>query len=308
MVPANVVRAVAVASGVASVPLVYAALFVVGTMETLADSGSGVLLPAVVPSDQLPRANARLVGTPIVGNQLVAPPLGAALFVVAAAVPFGVNAAAFVLGALLIVTLRVGRPAPVAHAPIRRDVTTGLRVLLRHPVLRMLALRLCLMNVTLLAGFSILVLYARERLGLGRVRAAADGVGHRAGSPEPRSSPARNGAGLLIETTTHLVLALTQVPWVAYATLVVFGAHATVWGRADAGGARQAARPRQQRLPAVLDGRSGARPALGRARREQARGDRAVLAGVRRDGRGDAGGLAPVHARSARRPGPVPAS
>ena len=36
--------------------------------------------------------------------------------------------------------------------------------------------------------------------------------------------------GLLIETGTHLVLALTTLPAVALATMVVFGAHAFVWG------------------------------------------------------------------------------
>jgi predicted MFS family arabinose efflux permease len=36
--------------------------------------------------------------------------------------------------------------------------------------------------------------------------------------------------GLLIETATHLVLALTTSAGVALITLVVFGAHAFVWG------------------------------------------------------------------------------
>jgi len=36
--------------------------------------------------------------------------------------------------------------------------------------------------------------------------------------------------GLLIETGTHLSLALTTSPPIALATLVVFGAHAFVWG------------------------------------------------------------------------------
>ncbi len=36
--------------------------------------------------------------------------------------------------------------------------------------------------------------------------------------------------GLLIETLTHLVLALTVSPLIALGTMVVFGAHAFVWG------------------------------------------------------------------------------
>ena len=37
-------------------------------------------------------------------------------------------------------------------------------------------------------------------------------------------------AGLLIETVTHLVLALTTSPAIALLMMVVFGAHAFVWG------------------------------------------------------------------------------
>jgi MFS family permease len=234
--------AVAVATGVVTIAIVYAALFVIGSMETLADNASTSLIPAVVAPDQLPRANARMIGVHIVGNQLLAPPLGAALFVVAAAVPFSVNAATFVLAALLIATLRVPpRSAPTGpHRPVRRDIATGVRALVGHPVLRMLAVCLCLMNVTLAGAFAILVLYARERLGLGEIGfgllLAASAVGGLAGSAAAARLQARFGnalllrVGLVIETCTHLALALTTVPWVAVATLVVFGAHAALWG------------------------------------------------------------------------------
>ncbi|MFF8914049.1 MFS transporter [Streptomyces sp. NPDC015032] len=37
-------------------------------------------------------------------------------------------------------------------------------------------------------------------------------------------------ARLVVETLAHLVFAVTRAPWVAAVTLVVFGAHATIWG------------------------------------------------------------------------------
>ena len=37
-------------------------------------------------------------------------------------------------------------------------------------------------------------------------------------------------AGLWVEAAAQLMLALTRVPWVAGATLVLFGTHATMWG------------------------------------------------------------------------------
>ncbi len=234
--------AVAVATGAVTVAIVYAALFVIGTMETLADNASTALLPAVVPAEQLPRANARLMGVQLVGNHLLAPPLGAALFVGAAALPFGLNAATFLVAALLLATLR-GRFRPVAtepHRPVRQDIATGMRALLGHPVLRMLAVCLCIMNVTLFGAFAILVLYARERLGLTEVGfgllLAASAVGGIAGSALAARLQERFGmaflmrVGLVIETCTHLSLALTRLPWVAVTTMVIFGAHASLWG------------------------------------------------------------------------------
>ena len=54
--------------------------------------------------------------------------------------------------------------------------------------------------------------------------------------------------GLLIETGTHLVLALTTVPAVALLTFVVFGMHAFVWGTT-------ATAVRQRAVPDELLGR-----------------------------------------------------
>ncbi|GAA0932477.1 MFS transporter [Pseudonocardia zijingensis] len=232
----------AVATGVATVALVYAAFFVVGTMETLADNASSALLPAVVPAEELPRANARLMGVHLVVNQLLAPPLGAAMFVAAAALPFGLNAATFLVAAVLMATLRGPfRPEPAGPPrPVRHDLATGMRTLLGHPVLRMLAVCLCFMNVTLFAAFSLLVLYARERLGLTEIGfgllLASGAVGGLAGTLVAARLQARFGTalllrtGLVIETCTHLSLALARAPWVAVTTMVVFGAHASLWG------------------------------------------------------------------------------
>jgi MFS family permease len=83
--------AVAVWGGAASIPLVYAVFFLLGTGETLADSASFALLPSIVPEAGLARANARLLAAYLVGNQVAAKPFGAWLFVAAAALPFGLT-------------------------------------------------------------------------------------------------------------------------------------------------------------------------------------------------------------------------
>jgi predicted MFS family arabinose efflux permease len=56
--------------------------------------------------------------------------------------------------------------------------------------------------------------------------------------------------GLVIETATHLILALTTSAAVALATLVVFGAHAFVWGTTSTV-------VRQRAVPDALLGRVG---------------------------------------------------
>lgn len=62
---------------VASSPVIYVALFLLGTGETLADNATGTLVVRVVPHHQLGTANARLSAVFTVGNQLAGPPLGA---------------------------------------------------------------------------------------------------------------------------------------------------------------------------------------------------------------------------------------
>lgn len=237
--------AVAVWRGEATVAVIYAAGFLIGTCETLGDNASATMVPAVVPSADLPRANSCLQSVFLLVNQLAAPPLGAALFAVGAALPFGVNAATFVGAAALVATMRgAGRTAvPVEAVPrrsIRADIGDGIRWLWREPTIRMLMLALCLMNVTLMAGFSILVLYSRQRLGLNEfgygVLATAIAVGGLLGAVvAPRLQARWSGSvllriGLVVETLTHVGLALASTAWVAAPVLVAFGVHSSIWG------------------------------------------------------------------------------
>jgi MFS family permease len=235
--------AVTVWGGAVSVPVVYTALFLLGVGGTLADNASFALLPAIVPADRLARANARLMAGYLVANQLLGGPLGAWLFVVAAALPFGFDAASFVVGAGLIAGLRP-RPAAVAAPPrprpLRVDIAEGVRWLWRQRTLRLLAVCLGLMNLTGAGTFAIWVLWARERLG---VRGVGFGVlvtayaaGGLLGTMLAGRLEARLGAavllraGLVVEALCQLSLALTRRPLVAGVTLVLFGAHAMVWG------------------------------------------------------------------------------
>jgi Transmembrane secretion effector len=101
----------------------------------------------------------------------VGPLLGAYLFVLAAGLPFAFDAATFVVGAALIASIRRSRAAhPTPDRPrLRREMAEGIRWLFAHPGLRMIAIAICVMNITLGSVLAILVLYVRDRLGQGAV-------------------------------------------------------------------------------------------------------------------------------------------
>jgi predicted MFS family arabinose efflux permease len=247
VVTVNVVRgaalgvlATAIAAGSAGVPLVLIVCFVLGTGETLADTASAAFVPALVPPPARPRANSLLYANFNLINQFAAKPLGAWLFVVAAALPFGVNALTFGLSALLVAAIR---PLPVPSSPPKRlwsEIGEGLRFLLTHRLLRTLAVTMAVANLVFCAAFAIFVLYARERLGLSDVGYGvlliAFAVGGLLGTlVAPRLLRAVGAAvllrvGLLVEVALHGTLALTTNPLVAAAMIVVFGIHTTVWG------------------------------------------------------------------------------
>jgi MFS family permease len=271
----NVVRAVVLAGLAATIAvvtvniaIVLAALFVLGTAETFADVGSSSLLPRLVRHEDLGIANARLQGAQLLTNQLLAPPVGAGLFVLGMALPFATNAACFALGAVLVSRIVLNPPAEATageavpgageRSSIRADLVEGVRWLIAHPPMRTLALTILAFNVTFGAAWSVLVLYASERLGMNAVGfgliTTAIATGGVIGTVSYGRLERRFAlgdimrVGLLIETATHLVLAVTTSPAIALATLVVFGAHAFVWGTT-------ATSVRQRAVPDALLGR-----------------------------------------------------
>jgi predicted MFS family arabinose efflux permease len=239
------------------------ALFVHGTAEVFADSSSQTLLPMLVHRDDLAIANSRLFAGFITVNQLAGPPLGAALFAVGAAWAFGTQAAVVALGALLVMQISLpphGRdPARSTH--LRHDIAEGFRWVRHHAAVRTLVLTIFIFNITYGAAWSVLVLYATVRLGLGEVGfglvTTVGAVGGLAGTAAYGWVTRRVSLGdlmrigLVVETLTHLVLALTTSPWVAMPVFFVFGAHAFIWGTTSV-------TVRQRAVPMALQGRVGA--------------------------------------------------
>jgi MFS family permease len=147
-------------------------LLVIGCAEVFYDMTAQAFLPAIVPEERLERANGLLYSAEIVCNGFIGLPLGAWLFVIAAAVPFGINGMSFALAAVLVAgiarSLPDDRPVTDSRAPRRftAELAEGMRWLFAHRNLRTLALLLGVTNASMMFGQSILVKFAFEELGL----------------------------------------------------------------------------------------------------------------------------------------------
>jgi MFS family permease len=244
------------------IAVVLAALFLFGVIETFGDTTTTTLLPMLVGKPDLGIANSRAMTGVVVWNQLAGPPVGAALFAAGRALPFVSESVCVLAGVLLISKVRLpvhgagdGRPGRVLD-----DIREGWRWLWAHPALRTLAITIFTFNVTFGAAWSVLVLYARERLGMGALGfgliSTAMAVGGLLGSvsygwlERHLHLGVIMRGGLIIETLTHLALALTRWAWFALIVFVIFGAHSFVWGTTSTS-------VRQRAVPTEFQGRVG---------------------------------------------------
>lgn len=255
------VLAVAIATDIVDVVVVLIALFVLGTAETFVDTTSQTLLPMVVDKVDLGVANSRLMFGNITINRLAGPPVGAVLFAAGMVLPFASQAVCVAFAALLISRMSISGPVDEPRSVrARTEIADGLRWVWRHSAIRTLTLTIVSFNITFGAAWSILVLYASDRLGLGEigfglltaVGAAGGIVGASAyGWLERRIGMANiMRIGLMIETGTHLSLALTTTPVIALSVFFVFGIHEAAWGTT-------AATIRQRVVPTGYQGRVG---------------------------------------------------
>lgn len=163
--------AVAVATHVATLPLIYVTAFVTGAGSTVRDTAATTAVPRLVDPADLDRANGRLVAGELVGNELAGPAIGGWLFGVAAALPFAVNAGGLGIAVLLLLTLP-SVFSPVHHARERSggprsavaDVREGLAWLRRDREIRSLVIAVGVVAATDGAWFAILVLYVTRVL------------------------------------------------------------------------------------------------------------------------------------------------
>jgi MFS family permease len=245
-----------------SVGVALAAVGLLATAEVFADNSTQTLTPMLVHRDDLGIANARLQTGFITMNQLAGPSVGAVLFAAGHTWPFITQAVLVTAGVLLIARVRlpvVDRPDVARHS-VLRDVIEGVRWTMRHPAVRTLVLTILIFNFTFGAAWSVLVLYTQRQLGMGDigygVMTTVSALGGLLGTALYGWITRRVSlgnvmrAGLVLETLTHLGLALTRSPAVAGVIFFLFGAHAFIWGTTSI-------TIRQRAVPTHLQGRVG---------------------------------------------------
>lgn len=253
------VLVVAILTHWVSIVVVLAALFLLGTADVFSQTASGSILPSLVDHDDLILGNSRILTGVVTLGQLAGPAIGALLFAGGMAWPFIGQALLVAAGAAMILRIALPARAPATAAThLWSEVVEGCRWTFHHAGVRTLVLTIFVFNITFGAAWSVLVLYAEERLHLGAVGfgllTTALAVGGIAGNLGYGWLIRRVSlgnimrVGLIIETATHLSLALTTVPVIAMGIMVVFGAHAFIWGSTSV-------TVRQQAVPEALQGR-----------------------------------------------------
>lgn len=233
---------VTIVTGWVSIWAVLVSLFLVGIAEQFADSGTRSVLPTIIPKADLGIGNARSMAGYLVANELLGPPIGAFLFAVGLAVPFGAQAGAVLLAAWLFtrVQLPPRHTSSVSEQHIGRDIVEGLRWIRHNAPVRTISLIIFIFNLTWGAPWGILVLWAQDQLGVGAVGfgllSTAVGIGGIIAIfsfdwlDKHVSLATLMKVCLSLEVVLHLALANTRIEWVALLLMLVFGCYAFVWG------------------------------------------------------------------------------
>src|SRR5512134_3146626 len=155
----------AVMTGSASLPMLYAAALLLGIGETLMDTALTSIVPSVVSKDRLTWANARLTAAQTVTNTFIGPPLAGYLAGLGFAIATGSSTLMYVLAGFALILMRgsfsvAPQQAAQTDKHFWRHVTEGLRFLWKDRLIRDLTLFTASMNLFWSGWGALIVLYA----------------------------------------------------------------------------------------------------------------------------------------------------
>jgi len=146
---------------------VYAVAFAMSLAGVFFNPAASSVLPALVPKQALVAANTGIWTAAVLSQIVLAPFAGLLVVSLGYGPAFAVNAASYAASALLLRGLRVpGRPGKVPRRRLLVEAREGVLVLVRHPLLRTLAVVQFLAALSAGATSALLVVLAREHLGV----------------------------------------------------------------------------------------------------------------------------------------------
>lgn len=235
----------AFAAGFQSLLLLYIAFALVGIMEIAADNAAISVLPDLVDTEDLDRANGRIATAQLIADEFVGPPLGGFLFALAVAAPLAATGALYAAAGLLFLAIpRQPRPVKSEEVVVKRpsmwrDAAAGATWIRGQQLLLGLAVTGGFASVAYMMTFSIIVLYATDILdvsptGYGVILAVSS-LGGLLASVSTAKMRQVVGYRLLVPgalalgAITMFGLFFTTSPYVAGLLLAAYIFHVTVW-------------------------------------------------------------------------------
>lgn len=227
--------------GHANVVAVVLTVFLVGVGSCFFDPAAQAAIPAVVGRDRdvLSRANGRMWALDTFGRSLAGPPLGAALFSLAAVLPFAIDGVALLSSAFILSGLGAlaVKGDGLQSERLARAVRNGVSYLFHQRELRHLTFAMAAYNLGYNLAFATLVLFAQDHLGVSDfgygLLVAAMALGGVAGGWIAPRLPSRFTAlhayalALALQSLAWVIVVVVQSPWVAGASLALVGVAST---------------------------------------------------------------------------------
>jgi predicted MFS family arabinose efflux permease len=176
MIAADVARTLVLASipvayglGVLTLAQLYVVTFIHGVATVFFDVAYMSLLPGLVGRQHVAEANAKLQATVSVAQVSGPSAAGFLIGLLSAPVAFLADAASFVVSVLSLLIIRDREPAPerAQRRSLRAEMAEGLRLVLTHPILRMIAGCTATANLFSSAVMAISVVFLVRQVHLG---------------------------------------------------------------------------------------------------------------------------------------------
>tara|TARA_R100000935_G_scaffold13207_1_gene26490 strand:- start:3362 stop:4642 length:1281 start_codon:yes stop_codon:yes gene_type:complete len=214
--------------------------FVTGCAEVARDNAAQSILPNIVPSDSLERANGLIGSIETVGNSMAGPALGAFIVAIFVPLPFLAIAVTLLFAALLTAFLKGDfKPAEQRTHAWQVELVEGFRFVVGHPMLRVLVLITGFWTFFAEMSVIALVLHIQENLNAGATTygliLAVGAIGGVVGGLAVASLTKLFPTGVLaqwmnlVATPMFLMIAFAPGPITVAAAMFVFYLSGIVW-------------------------------------------------------------------------------